>query len=665
MKKKAVVLSVLALTILGATAVFFLTRPLSLSLEQIFPSGVLMYARLSHVAGDVEQFTQTIFWKNVSTIDLPMVLEHNSVSARDVKQLRGMQKEMGLFLKNPLTKKFLGKELAIGFYERSSNTKGALKSYDALFATRLGLSLQIAELFVSMAHQWSDDITTTTENYRGFNIVHVHFEKRNLNLEYTRIHDVLLVSSSPSSLMHQVLDIYQKHGVSLATDPDFFKSMSHAYPNGHGIFYVNIQKFYDLFRNHVPKIHKKDFKQISKLAFGFKSYVVSFLPGHVSKMKLIMRFDPDQLNPPWRSLFSCAPSANPSLKFVPHNVIAYQWGQCYDFKDLWAQMKEGTQSSPMAHQEGQKWKHRLEKRFKLNIYDDVLPVLGSQVGGYLNDVDIQGLFPYPRGVIFIKINNRLKAEDLMKKLTENPLTLIQEENYQQKLIHYTTLPFGANMDPGYIFLGDYLLLGSSRQLLKTSIDAFNNSNQSIQEDKTLKQFNINASGLSQGMAFIKINDVAGRLQQLLDWYNKIVSSQITMASTYQQEILEHNKELGEEIVSKKEDLKLAQRKLKELRFKVASPELPVQEQENEQANIDNLTSQAKLLLEDINSDQQQRQELHQTFIKYQDQSESAKVWLFNSDEVFMPFLKGLEGLHALGIQLHLGEQVSETEIYIK
>ena len=46
------------------------------------------------------------------------------------------------------------------------------------------------------------------------------------------------------------------------------------------------------------------------------------------------------------------------------------------------------------------------------------------------------------------------------------------------------------MDPGYGFLGDYLLVATSRQLLKRSIDAYNDSLRSIVSDDAVEQFSL-------------------------------------------------------------------------------------------------------------------------------------------------------------------------------
>lgn len=662
--KKNVFIVLFVMIVLGAIAWFLLTRGRSMAMEQIFPAQTLMYIRLSHLSKDLTQYSQSEFWKNVSSIDLPKVLEHNNVSQEDIKSLQNVQKEMETFFTNPLTKKFLGTEIAAGVYDKGNVESKEANSYDLLFATRLGFSLQMAELFVSMAHQWSDEITTTNEHYQGFNIVHVHFSKRKLDLQYVRLHDVLLASLFPSNILHEVVDVHRKRKPSLFLDNDFSQSFSHTYPQSHGIFYMNIQRLLEMVNQHVPTTQKKNFQQMSQASVGFKSYTISFMPGDISKMRMIMQFEPAKLNHYWSSLLTCAGSQDTSLKFIPHDVVAYYGGQCYDFKEMWKDVNNETQ---ITQSKGgfEKWEHRLEKRFKLSIPNDVLPVLGSQVGWYLNDVDTQGLFPYPRGAAFIKIENRQAAEGLMQKLTKNSPVPLQQEDYQQSSIHYLPLPLGVNMDPGYTILGDYLLLGSSRETLKTSIDAFYNSNHSLSSSDILKQFNINASNQDQGVAFIKIDDVSGRLQQLLDWYNKVVSSQITGSLAYQQEVQDRQKELNESFAEKKEELSLAQKKLKKLQSQTGQENLSDEEKANQQANLDHLTSDIKILKEDVESYGQQDKELRSALITYKNQAEAAKLWLFNSDEVFKPLLKAFESLHALGMKWSLNSQMSETEIFIK
>ncbi len=667
MNKKIIIFSFLGLTILVGGAVFLLTRPLGLSLEQIFPSRALMFSKVSHVATNLDNLTQNGFWKSVAGIDLPKVLEHNKVPEADVKQILKAQKEMDLFFRNPLTKKFLGKEIAIGVYPRldQAGVKDPFNSYDVLFATRLEASFQMTDFFVFMAKQFSEDVVATTENYGGVKITHVHFKQRKLDIEYFHIKDVLLVALSPSRNLHAVIDVYHKRRPSLAQDSDFSKAISKAYSQGHGFFYFNIEKFRNFLEDQLPGAKKEGLIQLSQAIAGFKSYIISFMPGEILRMKMIAYFTPEQLNSYWHSSLSCTALTNSSLKFVPHNVMAYQWGGCYDFKNILSQLEDSKQIPPKAEETIKAVTKIIQKKFKIDFKEDFLGILDSQIGGYLNEIDTQGAFPFPRMVFFLKFKDQAAAQTLMNKLTGKSLLMFQQEDYLQTPIHYMTLPLGANMDLGYAFLDDFLLLGTSKQLLKTSIDAFHNPEQSFQSTEISKQFEIGSTHLNQGMAFVKTDEVAQRLQQLLDWYNKIVSSQITSALTFQQETQEQQRELKQDTVSKKEELVLAQKKLKELQSQSIDSEMTPEEQVNRTDNLEHLISDIKQLKDDLVSNQKQQTQMAQDLIKIQRQSEDSKLWLFNSDEVFVPVLRGLGALHAFGLQFRMNDQLSETEILIK
>lgn len=666
MKKRIILFIILAVVLV--LTVFLLTRPKLKSMDQAFPSGVLGYLRVSHVAGDLQQFVQSPFWKNIASLDVARILEYNRVSAEDIKQLQKTQKELDVILANPLTKKFLGTEIALGVYEKnvSKSSKGS-QGLDVLFATRIGFSLQMAELFISLGHQWGDDVTTTTsEKYDGYNIVHVHFNKRKVDLQYMRLHDVLFASFYPSDILHRVVDAYRQRQPALMQEEGFAKARSHAYPQGHVISYLNIQKFYVILKGHIPEHQKDAFDDFTQETVGFKSYSMSFMPGDVSRLKMIFDFEPKELKPSWRTLLTCSGSSNPSFQLVPHNAVVYNWGECYDLKNMWRSFSEGIQTANEADGVMAKWKHRIEKRFKLNVDQDVLPALGSQVGWYLNDVDVQGIFPYPRGVVLLKVENRPAADALMKKFQMTPLGPLQQEEYQNGLMHYLPLPLGENMDPGYAFVGDYLLLGSSRQLLRTSMDASKNTNQSLESNEVLKQFNMKSTETTQGVFFIKIEDVSERLVQLVDWYNKTVSSQITAALAYQQEALNRKKDLEESFSPKKEELRVAQNRFKALQHRLAGVVgLSEEERANELSNMEHLSEDIRLLKEDVDTLGQQEAQLDEAYRAYKNQAESGKLWLFNSDEVLKPVLKSLETLHALGVKWYLKDQISETEIFIK
>jgi len=132
---------------------------------------------------------------------------------------------------------------------------------------------------------------------------------------------------------------------------------------------------------------------------------------------------------------------------------------------------------------------------------------------------MQGNYPFPRLLIFVKIKDRPAAERLLDRFVQNPLLMLQHEEYDHVDIHYITLPIGANMDPGYGFLDDYLLVATSRQLLKKSIDAYNDSMRSIVSDDAVEQFSLDGGQKFHSVTLMKTAELSRRAR--ISWGGSI------------------------------------------------------------------------------------------------------------------------------------------------
>ena len=357
---------------------------------------------------------------------------------------------------------------------------------------------------------------------------------------------------------------------SLQGDPSFNFVRQNAYPSGDGLVFVNLNLFSDLWRGEMDS-------RLTPLGYqtaAFPVYGLSYMPGVVSKYKMMVGLDEKYMPSGMRKTFACPALANDTLKLVPVNAIAYNWGGCYDFEQSWAMAKQRLEENPRLAQEIYKFKHRLEKHFQINIRKDVLPVLGHEIGGYLTDVDMQGTYPFPRLLVFVKIQDRPAAERLLDKFTQNPITPLQSEEYNHVDIHYISLPLGANMDPGYGFLGDYLLVATSRQLLKRSIDAYNDSLRSIVSDDAVGQFSLANGEKFHSVTLMKTAELSRRAQDFLGWVDKYLSGQVSMAAAYKQDGDNKKQELDEAIADKSAELVLAQKKLTQLKERLVVRRVP-------------------------------------------------------------------------------------------
>src|SRR5208282_5359243 len=115
------------------------------------------------------------------------------------------------------------------------------------------------------------------------------------------------------------------------------------------------------------------------------------------------------------------------------------------------------------------------------------------------------------------------------------------------------------------FLGDYLLVSSTRQLLKRSIDAYNNSLRSIVSDDVVEQLGLTPDKKFHSVTLMKTAELSRRAQDFLGWIDRYLSGQVTMAAAYKQDGDNKKQELDEAIADKSAELVLAQKKLIQLK----------------------------------------------------------------------------------------------------
>jgi len=624
-----------------------------LAVEEVLPAHPLMYARLANVGKHVGQIVHSDFGKNISAINIPDVLSRNNFSPKDIRDFQIWQKEVLEFWQNPLIKKFLGREIAVAVYRDND-------SYQVYVTLRLTLSTRIAELLGQLSHHWGDDVTVKQQKYRGRVINHILFKKQEMGVEYVRIRDLLIIAPESLGHLEEVVDVYQQRHFPLRDDPSYDFVRKNSYPLGDGLAFINFDLFSQLWRGEMDT----KLTSIGYQAAAFPVYGLSYMPGVVSKYKMMIGLDQKYLPSGMRKVFSCPALSNDTLKLVPVNAIAYNWGGCYDLEQSWVLARQRLEENPQVAQEVIKFKEKAEKYFNINIKNDVLPILGHEIGGYLTDVDMQGTYPFPRLLVFVKILDLARAQSLLDKLTQNPIMMIHSEEYEHVDIHYISLPLGANMDPGYGFLGDYLLIASSRQLLKRSIDAYNDSMRSIASDDAVEQFSLADGEKFHSVTLMKTAELSRRAQDFLEWVDKYLSGQVSMAAAYKQDGDNKKQELDAAIADKKAELILAQKKLTQLKA-TSLTDLSLEDPSLVNGAIENLNREEDSIRDDIANYIEQKEDLSRLLDNYATGARSAKLTMYNMESLVSPVLKSLESIDAQAVTVRFGDKILETEFQVK
>ncbi len=668
--KKNIIIILAVILIVAAAFLCWLLRKPALTFEDVLPSDAIFYGRLAHVQGHLDQFTASDFFKNIAAIDVPKVLARNGFTDVRIAQVEQWRKSTQKVLDNSLLKKALGKEVGVAVFRRD-------KAYRAVVLVRLDASLSAAEFAGQLAgqisSQWGAQVELTKENYKGVNINHVLVKKNGLRFAYVRLGDVVAATMEPADDAQKIIDVFHKQALSLAAQEQFIFIKQHAYPKAEGLVFVNMSALTDVLKEQTMAWLEKgeDTPQekikIEETFHHMKDLTaagISYAPGAISRYKLIWGIDPKVMDAEDRRFFACTPAVNDSLKFIPTNVLAYNWGSCYDFKEYWQQIKEQMQASPELAGGIRQLKRKTEKKMGLKIEEDVLPLLGHEVGGYLTDIDTYGMFPFPRLLLFVRVTDRNAVQAMLDRLVKNPLAVIQHEDYGNINIRYMTLPFGANMDPGYCFLGDYLLVGTSRQLLKKSIDAYTQEGHSALTDKNFKDLSLNDSEKNNSMTFTQFDALAKRATALVGWLDKYLSSQVNMVASYAQQGQQKKEELAEGLESTAKDLALAEKKLNEFKTKPLSDVSP-EEASITQSSMANVQRDIDQMHGDIQTYKAQQAELNTILANEEVQAVSAKLLMFNAEHILLPVLKGMESLNALAVKVKVSDHALETELLFK
>ena len=118
MKNKIILIGII---ILAAAVGFWLWSQRSgLPVDEVLPSGAIFYVRLNHVEAHINQVIQSDFGKNIAAIDVPEVLARNNFSPKDIRDFKSWQKDLRKIWDNPLIRKFLSQETALGVYRKDN-----------------------------------------------------------------------------------------------------------------------------------------------------------------------------------------------------------------------------------------------------------------------------------------------------------------------------------------------------------------------------------------------------------------------------------------------------------------------------------------------------------------------------------------------------------------
>ncbi len=700
MKKLFIGLAVLMLV--GAIGVWVISsRKGEVDLEDVLPQGAVFYVRFSDVEANIEKLTATQFWQNLRQVNYGLLWDKGQTQTQKAA-MRSVQQTISNPAAQAVFKRFFGKESALAVYpvsldlasvsEATTETLVRLAeemSSSIFLATRIDSDIQLAESLAGFFNQYGLSPSMETVSYEDQTIHFVTLPGVNTKLGFVRIKDILVIGMGDKSVRLSV-DVYQGRQKALKADPHFQKAEEQVLESA-GLFgYLDIgrflaplkeqmSRFIDRLEQEIQKEGGEDTKgagaklvetqrqweEVFSRMAGFELLAFSGRMDDIASFKFDLFLDKDSLDPQIAAHYTCPPSENKTLRFIPQDVLGYQWGNCFDFSYSWKQLQEEVakiQAQPDMPPGGLR---DIGDVMGLSLEEEILPAFGDEVGGYLQGIQTGASFPMPHILFFVKIKDEEKARRLFAALDEQIPLILQEEEYKGIKIKYVVSPLGDEVQPGYCVLEDYGLIALQRQTLKASIDAYHDPSLSLAGAPAFQEVDFGLSGSNRAVLFARVGEIARQMEGVIEWGKTWAASQDTRRQAFQSGSERRLADVEKEITAKKEETAAAQNRIAALEEGIWDQQSRGMDVSASQKEMDQLRENIKTLEGEIVLADEQKKELEKIIQGYEERLSEKDNREAILQGTVHPLLQSLTFIKTVGARTTLQEGVVESVLFLK
>lgn len=523
MKKRNIFIAA-AVVIVIAVALFLVLRARrEIVLTEITPPGVVFFAELKNLEDNWERLAASGFWKEL----LASSLWRESGWGERVNEIsRKIEKDTAIVPSRSNVMQLIGRDAAAALiHPDEEGTEITL-----LLLSRVGLRARALELVSRMGDrlQGSDKRALVEEEYRGKKLVLIKPSTSfPFYAAYTFVGNYLALTLSqdePPSVLRKVIDLASRRGESIALAEEktwrTFRKFSLG-PETDGNFYLDVKRLFRLggadgsaikISGELTRVEgwNEMVKKLEELGGIFESLSAEFKWGKELKSRILISLNSQKIEETYGKDFLSSRDrvqAGPETAgFVPSGSIFYLSAQ-NDFALLWGKIKElliGLElDSVKDFLEGlQSW----EEEAGVRLEEDVLAGLGNSAALALENVATGILLPVPEAVFIFRVDDRPLLADSMEKIA---LWLAAKYRLVPRKkdvsgVAITSVPLPVIAQPAYAFLGDYLLISSTRDLLGRIINIRRGGGASLTSDAAYQ--NVVAELKGGGGAFAYLND---------------------------------------------------------------------------------------------------------------------------------------------------------------
>ncbi|MCK4882386.1 MAG: hypothetical protein KAS92_05130, partial [Candidatus Omnitrophica bacterium] len=204
---------------------------------------------------------------------------------------------------------------------------------------------------------------------------------------------------------------------------------------------------------------------------------------------------------------------------------------------------------------------------------------------------------------------------------------------------------------------------SSRQLLKSSVDASGNAAKSLLASPVFKKVNYGLTDKSRSVQFVRVGAIVEKIKGVIGWISDWVSAQERKAQAFQVGSTRPLDEVKNNIIVRSKELEEMSDKIIDLEDEVWNFETKGEDITGVQTQINDLKGQIRSKKLELSGEYERQQELENILQKSDQNIPDLAVRQLYLDEAIYPILDSLKSIKSYGMRVTFEKNALESSAF--
>ncbi len=517
MKKTISIVVLLCIAAVGG-AVWYLSRPASGAAhpDELLPENTLVMVEAVELKKGLDAFRAGPLGQAISGIDLPACMGALDAEPEAIERVSRLQAQLKAGIDSPWFDTLFGELVVFALLtpepdDLSTPVEGRWQES----AVMVLQPRKPAEMIQWIAKMFAGDVAVTEQTEGGVRMDRV--ETPDGPPLFVAVHRGLgLLALDPKPVVRCLAESGARN--SLARNPAYAAMRAELGSGGEGAFvWIDLQRTLNLFFMLAAQAGmddadvaqaRRDWAGLLEARPVIAAKAVE--DGEAVHHRIRVRYNASDLSPEAAGILGVPPSANDTFHWVPEEALYYTWQNNFD--QVLASLLD------LSRHDG-KGAAAFRRSFvdRTGVApDDVVGAFGSQIAFMIRDIRTGGLFPVPELALMAEVVDPAVIDRLVETAAVSFGLAMAEEGDGEGRIRYVWLPYGKDISPAYAVSQGFLVVASSRGLLKSLLSR-GDGWQPLMDSQPFRAVVKRFSDPANQMTFLRSGQAAKKAGDLIRW----------------------------------------------------------------------------------------------------------------------------------------------------